>query len=296
MKTENTTITPYTLTPGRCEQVYRLDTEYKDVALVSCGLSIIGSLVIILTYAKWPDIRTKSRQIVLYISISDFITATGYLLGAKFNLSSLDASQYKTVKWKACEAQSWFTTTSSFCSFLWTDCLAVYLLICVVLYRRPLAVKLFPIYHLVCWGLPVVMTTAALVDNALGPDNSSVSVGWCWVKQECAGERNGSWPKSCLPNRMDIVWQLIDAKGWEILSYLLVAVICVVIKCHLKIEVCLCLLCRLCALCVGTVGCQLSEYFGPRPGLEVPDRLPKEMRDSLDQHTIKPSLEVGVVT
>ena len=107
-------------------------------------------------------------------------------------------------------------------------------------YRRELAVRLFPFFHLVCWGLPIVITSAAIIDKALGPDNSSVSVGWCWVKQECESDSvslNSSVnPKSCLPDHMDIIWQLVDAKGWEILSYLLVAVICMVIKCHMTVE------------------------------------------------------------
>lgn len=92
--------------------------------------------------------------------------------------------------------------------------------------------QLFPVFQIVCWGLPIVLTSAAIIEGALGPDNSSVSVGWCWIKQECSLNSSIN-PESCLPDHNDIKWQLVDAKGWEILSYFLVAVICVVIKCHM---------------------------------------------------------------
>jgi hypothetical protein len=50
-----------------------------DVALyISCGLSMIGSIFIILTFILFPKTRTFGTKLIFFLSISDFFTSLSW--------------------------------------------------------------------------------------------------------------------------------------------------------------------------------------------------------------------------
>lgn len=72
------------------------------------------------------------------------------------------------------------------------------------------------------WGVPLIITIAAVCMNKIGYDASEVSVGWCWVRIHA-------------PDR--VLWMLLTGKIWEFLAYLTLPVLYILIKRHIHIAV-----------------------------------------------------------
>jgi len=145
---------------------------------------------------------------LVYLSICDLVTATGNIFGRFLppNVSTL------------CTIQSSFTTFSSMSSFMWTISIAVYLYLTIKVKDIKTPQKtfwIFTIFHAVCWGVPLLSISWALMNNALGYDDSlKGNVGWCWI----AASKSIRWPK--IPESQ-IFWEFVSGKGLEILSYFL---------------------------------------------------------------------------
>ena len=181
----------------------------KTVTEVSCCLSIVGSLLIIVSYCLWHDLRTKARRIVVFLSVADLISAVAYLYG------SLRA--FKSETWD-CIAQSAVSTYSNIASFLWTISVAIYIYMLIVKLDQDYGGSSLLWFHIVNWGIPLVIVIAALSAGGLGWDQSYVSVGWCWVD---------------LSNEQFMMWMLLAGKIWEIAAYIMLPVIYCLIKVHI---------------------------------------------------------------
>lgn len=207
------------------------------VAIISCTLSILGSLLILYTYLRWKDLRTGSRSIITFLSLADLATAAGYVIGSVNYLNffgekenSQQCSVYNTV----CQIQSFITTTSSLWSFAWTTILAMYLYMVIVKNKIRLANRLMPLYHVVAWLLPLLITLPLLIKDKLGYTPYAAS-NWCFIKETLP---NNDWKFVCGRLNYEMVYLvLLGGKAWEILTYLIVFVLYTAIKCHLYKEV-----------------------------------------------------------
>ena len=171
---------------------------------------------------RWKDIRTGSRKIITYLSIADFCTAFGYILGSLNYLINFgqkkSCSNFHTV----CQIQSFITTTSSMSSFVWTTMLAIYLYISVVHNEGNRAQRFFPLLHVLAWGAPLIITVPILATGNLGYSSMAVST-WCYI-QTCSSDKG-------------IFLIMVAGKFWEILCYLLVFFFYILIKIHLRRQV-----------------------------------------------------------
>lgn len=203
----------------------------RGIGIAMCVLSILGALVIILTFIRWKDVRTMSRRLLVFISIADFFTAAGNLTGLAFNLDqplsegdgnlTRNLTVFEMYHPPFCVTQSFITTTSSLSSFFWTCILAWYLYLSLVhirpdTFRRPWH---FALMHFIGWGIPLACGIAALTKGALGADNKSVSAGWCFITQHDG-----------FSHRQQIIWQLMVGKLWEILTYVIMIILYARIK------------------------------------------------------------------
>ncbi|XP_044065865.1 G-protein coupled receptor 157 isoform X2 [Siniperca chuatsi] len=181
------------------------------VVLFSCALSFLGSSLIVLTYIIWSDLRTTPRRLLVYLSVSDLLSAVSYAFGVwrVFHTDSLD-----------CVIQGAISTFANTSSFFWTVSIAVYLYVFIVRSSQRVAESLVLFFHLVSWGVPLVITVAAVSLNKIGYDASEVSVGWCWVRIHA-------------PDR--VLWMLLTGKIWEFLAYLTLPVLYILIKRHIHI-------------------------------------------------------------
>ncbi|KAF5904683.1 G-protein coupled receptor [Clarias magur] len=179
------------------------------VVLFSCVLSALGSALVMGTYALWPDLRTTPRQLLVFLSVADLLSAVSYAYGVYmvFHDNTWD-----------CVTQGAVSTFSNTSSFFWTVAIAIYLYIFIVKASQRLADSLVLYFHLISWGVPVAITVAAVSLQKIGYDASEVSVGWCWINIE---------------EDDHVMWMLLTGKIWELLAYLILPVLYILIKRHI---------------------------------------------------------------
>ncbi|NXS37983.1 GP157 protein, partial [Pomatostomus ruficeps] len=181
----------------------------RGAVLVSCALSCVGSALLLCTHAQWPELRTRPRQLLLYLSLADLLSALSYFYGV--------LQDFERTSWD-CVLQGALSTFANTSSFFWTMAIALYLYLTIVR-GSPTGTGLLWCFHAVSWGVPLAITVAAVALNKIGYDASNVSVGWCWVNLD-AEDR--------------LLWMLLTGKVWEILAYVTLPVLYILIKKHIN--------------------------------------------------------------
>ncbi|XP_066927060.1 G-protein coupled receptor 157-like [Clytia hemisphaerica] len=187
-------------------------------------LSIIGSLLIIVSYLLYKDIRTPSRHIIVCMSISDLVYSTVNFLDAYAKSPNHDV--YSDL----CVLSSFMGSTAILWSFFWAVALSIFLNVLIVQKDPVFADTLIhKVFHPVCWLIPLIINVFALCFNKLGNTFDFVAPGWCWIEIKL-NDVTGK-----VENRGDaIFWMTLNYKGIEILTYLTIALMYLRIKCHLK--------------------------------------------------------------
>ena len=161
------------------------DTALRAVVGVSCGLSILGSLVIILSYILFKNRRTRAREILLHISLMDLGVALANLIGLsvyfdKYFINEVYDRTYKAPAYIRgfCKTQAFFAAFCTYSSILWTIALAGFLYFLIVHHKTRIAIYFYWISHIVCYILPLMVSLWLVLTQRLGysPVNSS---GWC---------------------------------------------------------------------------------------------------------------------
>ncbi|XP_032719220.1 G-protein coupled receptor 157 [Lontra canadensis] len=183
----------------------------RAVVLLSCVLSALGSGLLVATHALWPDLRTRARRLLLFLSLADLLSAASYFYGV--------LQDFAGPSWD-CVLQGALSTFANTSSFFWTVAIALYLYLSIVrAAREPPAGRLLWAFHVVSWGVPLVITVAAVALKKIGYDASDVSVGWCWIDLE-AEDR--------------LLWMLLTGKLWEMLAYVTLPVLYFLIRKHIN--------------------------------------------------------------
>ena len=155
----------------------------KDVALrvvvaLTCSLSMLGALLIILSYICLKSIRTKTRQIIVHLSVADLGTACANFIGATVNfdhyiLKCKDSGNNTypgiscSVVENLCTAQAFFANYFTVVSILWTLSLSVYIH-CLVVHSGLRTHKMVVYFSYVfCWGMPLVVSVWLVATGGL---------------------------------------------------------------------------------------------------------------------------------
>lgn len=199
------------------------------VSLVSGSLSIISSLCIIITYFIWPEIRSISRQIIVFLSLADLFTALGYVIGSANYLqygNGNDTASFAAdceAFTRTCVVQSSITTWSSMASFWWTTILAVHLYVTLVKRHVSLPGRFLPVCHLLAWVTPIMIVMPLLWTGQLGYSHVATS-SWCFIKHQHH-------------KFVQVMLILVGGKLWEILTYLIILILYSITKLHMRREV-----------------------------------------------------------
>ena len=170
-------------------------------------LSTLGSLCIILTYCAMPSMRkVTSRQLLLFLAIADLLSSVSTGVGSLVFFNT----------YTACRVQAFITVVATLSSVLWSTCMAVYIYLCVSKERMELAKKLRTPFHIICWGIPLLVAIVALLEGALGAPGYWATIGWCWIDLE--PKQPSNW--KCDDAQM--LWMLLSLKGWEVVSYFII--------------------------------------------------------------------------
>ena len=218
----------------------------RIVAGATSGLSIVGSLLIILSYVCFPVLRTKAREILMHISFMDLGAAACNLIGIIVNFDHLyrkcatsntytldddatDVGDYphcpSISTQVSCILQGCFAVYFTLASIMWTISLAIYLyiLICQNSSKNARSFVLFA--YMFCYIMP-----AGIVGWLLGTKRISYSpyesTGWCSVvfKNPQTGSR-------------DVFGALIGYDLWIYLTFLLVPLFSITVHLHIRQKV-----------------------------------------------------------
>ena len=158
----------------------------RVIVAITCCLSMLGSLLIILSYFMIKEIQTKSRQILMHLSLADFGVACCNFIGvsiyfdqyirwcpmekedhetgvmAVFNHLRGSLRHNSAVSCKAlealCEAQAFVAAFSTLASVLWTLSLALYIYCLVVHSKSKAHLRVVWVAYVLCWGLPLFIS------------------------------------------------------------------------------------------------------------------------------------------
>lgn len=129
--------------------------------------------------------RTRTREILVHISVMDFGVALANLIGDvvyfdRFYPAAVGNISYQTPGFidGLCRTQAFFAAYCTYGSVLWTISLAVYLYFLIVHHSTRLSVYFLRFAYALCYGLPFVVALWLVVTRRLGysPYDSS---GWC---------------------------------------------------------------------------------------------------------------------
>ena len=183
MEAQCPTVDVQNSTCGANMTYYSLGRVLCYIGMVSNTLSCLGSVAIVLIYLAWKDLRRKGAQsIITYLTIADFCTSFSYLVGSVNILEFSGESHagrcevYSTV----CQIESYVVTWSSMTSYLWASILAFYFYFSIVYDKPVLALQLMPLYHVIAWGVPILIVLPLLCVGKLAyaPYVSGV---WCYM-------------------------------------------------------------------------------------------------------------------
>ena len=216
------------------------DIKLRILVGITCSLSILGSLMIIVSYIGFKSLRTTPRLILVHLSIMDLGVAVANLVGISVNFNKYyfdnTNTSYKfrlpilkdpgTTINNACITQAVFAVYFTNGSFLWTLNMAVYLYLRIVHFQRPRAARCsFYLIGILCYVLPVLIVLWKLLTHRLGYSPFS-SEGWCGDKliDLTTGERQ-------------ILLDIISYKMWLYLTFVLVPILNMSVLCYIYREV-----------------------------------------------------------
>lgn len=147
---------------------------------ISSGMSVAGSLFIILSWLLFTDMHFFSRKLIVYIAATDLFSSGAFLYAGIFKtgLLSNDGSEASL----ECTIQGFTLQFFVLASYLWTACFA-YHLHQLITKKRKKAHQLEIYYHAVSWGIPILITIVLIVEKLTM--HSDIIGGadrpWCWL-------------------------------------------------------------------------------------------------------------------
>lgn len=156
------------------------DIKIRTVVGFTCVLSIIGSLLIILSYLVQKN-RTKAREILVHISLMDLGVALSNLIGLSVNFDRFYVHGEEPPVYidYFCKIQAFFAEYCTLASIFWTTALAAYLFIVIQCRKNPTYSLYFLRFcYIFCYALAIGISVWLLSIHRLGyaPYDSS---GWC---------------------------------------------------------------------------------------------------------------------
>lgn len=173
---------------------------------LSCILSMIGSTLVILTWAYPKKNRNKhGRILLLWLSLADFLSSCVYFV-----------QTFHTEGNSICEISALLGIFFPVASFLWTDCIAFFLYLvvanrtCYQPYDWPILLRNF---HIFVWSLSLLTISLVFAFGHAGYANDDDGTGentggWCWITADNPTQR--------------FIWELIGGKLIEWSSCLVI--------------------------------------------------------------------------
>ena len=206
--------------------------EYvKVIAGITCVLSMLGVLIIVLTYVCYKNFQSKAREIIVHISLMDFVVACSNFIGITVDFNSRlyhvgtgDLPQDYNVQNNLCIAQAAFAMYGTLGSIQWTIAIAIYFYIRIMIDDVKIAKRSVYGFYIVCYTLPLIMTIWFGATGKIGYSPIGGS-GWCSLIVE---ERVGDKKRFAI---------FFGYNLWLYLTIIILPAIAISLLIHLKIQV-----------------------------------------------------------
>lgn len=217
-------------------------TLHKNVGLrvavgITCLLSLLGSLLIILSYILFKDLRTSARLILVHLSITDFGVAFSNLFGEFFGFDhhfDWTAMKLSPRVQSVCQAQAFAAHFFTISSVLWTMALAAFMYIVVTKLRNevPNDNWFVRFFYLFCYGMPLLVCIWMVLTNRLGFSPFDTA-GWCGSivhkLPETAQEQNIT--------KIDYMTAVLGYDLWIVLTFVFIIVTYLSLHFYIREEV-----------------------------------------------------------
>ncbi|XP_019849009.1 PREDICTED: probable G-protein coupled receptor 157 isoform X2 [Amphimedon queenslandica] len=235
--------------PGSYVQKCSNDSDFRlpdfgtgplAVSLTSCSLSVVGSIITILPYLLWKDVRTGLRRVITYLAIADFFTASGYIMASinyiVYDIKTEHMQNHRkgepcTRFDEVCQIQAYISSWSSYSSFWWTLLLALFFYFAIVKGGTKKVEKYFPLYHVLSWGSPILVMFPLLVTGSLGYSLFAAG-GWCFIGGDSEVGKSSFVKYSLSP--VSIIKILAGGKAFEIFTYVWIIAMYFYIRCRVR--------------------------------------------------------------
>lgn len=228
-----------TPTPTSLPWLYEKDTGVRVVSGISSALSILGSVLIILSYVCFRSLRTRARLILVHLALADMGVGFSNLVGIIANFDRFYRHHHsfdETEPYKPnmtidilCKAQAFTALYCTLNSVLWTTCLAVYMYMLIMSQKQLKHLLWF--LCIVCYGIPMLVTGWMMCTQRLGfsPYDSS---GWCSVIV-----MRPFMEHEVLVSKVDLVSTIFGYDLWIFLTIVLIVVLYISVYSYVKLRV-----------------------------------------------------------
>ena len=227
-------------------------------------MSIVGSVLLILSYVLFKKLRSKSRLLITHLAAANFLAISPSFLAVfmdfrtrfKVAYSNHDIQQpnntelFNLTKGLSCSGNAEFFDSSAniycnLCVYLgfisvvgslstifWTISLCIHFFILVSYPTSKLASRLTYAYYVIAWLFPLGISLWLLFHNWLGfePTYSTVN---CGIRAKCVPHHHpyhyqNSYGKSNWNKNIGVIFGLLI---WQVLIFLLIPCLFVAIQC-----------------------------------------------------------------
>ncbi|XP_069103712.1 cyclic AMP receptor-like protein A isoform X2 [Argopecten irradians] len=141
--------------PGHCDVLIAIRQTTGALSFVGCTFMI----AVIWLFKKYAAF---SQRLILYLSIGALLDSIAYLMGGLRPDGPM------------CDFQAWWMTFFDWTVLLWVCCITFNLYLNVI--KMITKESLEWVYHVLCWGLPLLLSCLPFIGNHYGPAGA-----WCWI-------------------------------------------------------------------------------------------------------------------
>ena len=167
----------YAMNDSTCTPIPAYDPTFVHIMQICvniiCVLSMLGAGLIIFTFVAFKTLRTNARQLLVQLSIADFMVAASHLVGVNVSLPRFaghicSRHPENLTSDIFCKVQGGITIFFSFSSYFWTVAVAIYLLTVIVFENQRIGKCLTYSFYFICWGISAILVIIIGVRGNIG--------------------------------------------------------------------------------------------------------------------------------
>ncbi|XP_072032946.1 cyclic AMP receptor-like protein A isoform X2 [Amphiura filiformis] len=130
------------------------------------SLSLIGCFFMIFVIWLFRKYTLFVQRLILYLTVAAFFDSTAHLMAKVHPDGPL------------CDFEAWWLSFWEWVVLLWVSCITLNMYL-ISVKMIPRAEKYEMLYHLVSWGIALLMSLLPFIGNHYGPAGA-----WCWIRED----------------------------------------------------------------------------------------------------------------